>query len=273
MSQRQARLSFSAGRRAIGMRVWPPRFSILTAMFWLRLANTEHSTATRTPITDPLLHLLISKGLLTEEARLVISYGSTAQQRDRLAILLKDKGLISTADRDKLVVWIETDRWLADAVEAVTGARLAKRTLKFLDYGKLAATFLNRETGKAVRIVALESSRRLADQRHPEIEDKYERQMRTYREAAEEELFGVTHVEVQVRAKDLPGHPRSRAICHKCGEGVNDGREISLPDRINLCRPCVYGTYGTYYQPQHKSVGRTWLTRPRLRLSAFDECD
>jgi formylmethanofuran dehydrogenase subunit E len=159
------------------------------------------------------------------------------------------------ADRNKLVAWVEIDRWLADAVEAVTGARLGKRTLKFLDYGKLAATFLNVETGKAVRIVALESSRRLADLRHPEIEDKYERQMRAYREAAEEELFHTTEVEVHVRAKDLPGHPRSRLICHKCGEGVNDGREISLPDRITLCRPCVYGTY---YQPYHSPVDKTW---------------
>src|SRR5258708_7020651 len=63
------------------------------------------------------------------------------------------------ADRKKLIVWIEIDRWLADAVETATGARLGKRTLKVLDYGKLAATFLNIETGKAVRIVALESSR------------------------------------------------------------------------------------------------------------------
>jgi formylmethanofuran dehydrogenase subunit E len=163
------------------------------------------------------------------------------------------------ADRNKLVVWVEIDRWLADAVEAVTGARLGKRTLKFLDYGKLAATFLNVETGKAVRIVALESSRQLADLLHPEIEDKYERQMRTYREAAEEELFDTTEVEVHVRAKDLPGHPRSRLICHKCGEGVNDGREISLPDRITLCRPCVYGTY---YQPPHKSLDTTPKDQP-----------
>ena len=159
------------------------------------------------------------------------------------------------ADRNKLIVWIETDRWLADAVAAVTGARLGKRTLKFLDYGKLAATFLNVETGEAVRIVVLESSRRLADLRHPEIKDKYERQMRTYREAAEEELFDVTDVEVQAHAKDLPGHPRSRVICHKCGEAVNDGREINLPDRITLCRPCVYGTF---YQPHERSVDRMW---------------
>jgi formylmethanofuran dehydrogenase subunit E len=50
------------------------------------------------------------------------------------------------ADRKKLIVWIEIDRWLADAVEVVTGARLGKRTLKFLDYGKLAATFLARRS-------------------------------------------------------------------------------------------------------------------------------
>ena len=159
------------------------------------------------------------------------------------------------ADRNKLIVWVEIDRWLVDAVEAVTGARLGKRTLKFLDYGKLAATFLNVETGRAVRIVALESSRRLADLRHPEIEDKFERQMRTYREAAEEELFEVVNVEVNLREKDAPGHPRSRVICPQCGEGVNDGREISLPDRITLCRPCLYGAY---YQLPQKSPDRIW---------------
>jgi formylmethanofuran dehydrogenase subunit E len=153
------------------------------------------------------------------------------------------------SDRKKLMVWIEIDRWLADAVEVVTGARLGKRTLKFFDYGKLAATFLNVETGKAVRIVALESSRRLADLRHPEIEDKYERQMRTYREAAEEELFEVSDVEVEVTKKDLPGQHHSRVVCQKCGEGINDGHEISVPDVITLCQPCVYGTY---YRPRQE---------------------
>ena len=167
------------------------------------------------------------------------------------------------ADRNKLVVWVEIDRWLADAVEAVTGARLGKRSLRFMDYGKLAATFLNSETGKAVRIVALESSRGLADQRHPEIEDKYQRQMRAYREAAEEELFEVTEVEVRMRAKDLPGHPRSRVICHKCGEGVNDGREVRLPERIMLCRPCVYGAY---YEPRQISVKRIWNDQAETML-------
>jgi formylmethanofuran dehydrogenase subunit E len=144
------------------------------------------------------------------------------------------------ADQKKLVVWIEVDRWLADAVEAVTGARLGKRTLKFLDYGKLAATFLNVETSQAVRIVALESSRSLAEQRHREIDSKYLRQMAVYREASDEELFAVEFVELRLNEMDAPGHPRSRVICVRCGEGVNDGREVSVNDGSVLCRPCTF---------------------------------
>jgi formylmethanofuran dehydrogenase subunit E len=145
------------------------------------------------------------------------------------------------ADQRKLIVWVEIDRWLSDAVETVTGARLGKRTVKFLDYGKLAATFLNVTTGEAVRIVALESSRGLADQRHPEIESKYVRQMVAYREATEEELFSADAVQVRLTDTDAPGHPRSRVICARCGEGVNDGREVTTLAGSTLCRPCASG--------------------------------
>src|SRR5215203_3391043 len=62
------------------------------------------------------------------------------------------------ADRKKLIAWVEIDRCMADAVGAVTGARLGRRSLKYFDYGKVAATFLNTETGEAVRVVALEES-------------------------------------------------------------------------------------------------------------------
>ena len=147
------------------------------------------------------------------------------------------------ADQKKLVVWLEIDRWLADAVETITGARLGKRTVKFLDYGKLAATFLNVETGQAVRIVALESSRGLAEQRHPEIASKFVRQMNVYREAGDEELFAVRVVKVRLNENDAPGHPRSRVICARCGEGVNDGREVKSLDGTPLCRPCAFRVF------------------------------
>ena len=147
------------------------------------------------------------------------------------------------ADRKKLIVWVEIDRCMADAVGAATGVRLGKRSLKYLDYGKVAATFYNTETREAVRVVALEESRELADARHPEIESKKERQFRAYREATDEELFKVERVEVEYGELDMPGRPRSRVRCARCGEGVNDGREVAGPEGSVLCRPCASGGY------------------------------
>jgi formylmethanofuran dehydrogenase subunit E len=149
------------------------------------------------------------------------------------------------ADRKKLIVWVEIDRCMADAVSAVTGVRLGKRSLKYLDYGKVAATFLNTETNEAVRIVALEESRALADARYPQIEKKSDRQFRAYREAADDELFKIERVAVEFTEMDAPGRPRSRVICATCGEGVNDGREVKVPDGATLCRACALGGYYT----------------------------
>ena len=91
--------------------------------------------------------------------------------------------------------------------------------------------------------MALEESRALADARHPEIESKKERQFRAYREATDEELFKVERVRVEYGEQDAPGRPLSRVACERCGEGVNDGREVRSPDGLVLCRPCASGGY------------------------------
>jgi formylmethanofuran dehydrogenase subunit E len=147
------------------------------------------------------------------------------------------------ADRKRLIVWVEIDRCMADAVSAVTGVRLGRRSLKFFDYGKVAATFLHTETGQAVRIAALDSSRRLADERYAGLESKKERQMRAYLEAAESELFKVERVQVSYGELDAPGSPRVRVSCVQCGEGVNDGREVRAASGEILCKPCAAGGY------------------------------
>lgn len=147
------------------------------------------------------------------------------------------------ADRKKVIVWVEIDRCMADAVGAVTGARLGKRSLKYVDYGKVAATFLNTETKKAVRIVALESSRALADERYGSIANKRERQFRAYSEATNEELFKIEAVALELGEMDSPGSPRSRVICSVCSEGVNDGREVVRADGTVVCRGCDSGAY------------------------------
>ena len=147
------------------------------------------------------------------------------------------------ADRKKLLVWVEIDRCMADAVGAVTGVRLGRRSLKYVDYGKVAATFLNTESGRAVRLVALESSRELAERRYASLPGKKERQMRAYLEADETELFKLQHVTVEVGENDKPGSPRTRVLCARCGEGVNDGREVCDSDGRPFCRPCMRGGY------------------------------
>lgn len=158
------------------------------------------------------------------------------------------------ADRKKLIVWVEIDRCMTDAISAVTGVRLGKRSLKYVDYGKVAATFFNADTREAVRIVALESSRSLADERHPEIENRSQRQFKTYREAADEELFKIERVEVQYSEFDAPGRPHSRVACYRCGEGINDSREVQSTEGENvLCRPCAEGGY--YRKKLTNSVG------------------
>src|SRR2546423_10430960 len=66
------------------------------------------------------------------------------------------------ADRKRLVTYVEIDRCATDAVMVVTGCRLGKRALKFLDWGKMAATFVDLVSGRAIRVSARESSKEMA---------------------------------------------------------------------------------------------------------------
>ena len=152
------------------------------------------------------------------------------------------------ADRKKAIVCVEIDRCMADAVGAVVGVSLGRRSLKFLDYGKVAASFLNQQTGMAVRIVALDGSRELADALHPEIGSKKERQMLAYRELPDSLVFKVEAVSIEFGEHDLPGHPRKRVTCSRCSEGVNDGREVVAGEEV-LCRPCTGGRYYSNPRP------------------------
>jgi formylmethanofuran dehydrogenase subunit E len=147
------------------------------------------------------------------------------------------------ADRKKLLVWVEIDRCVTDAICAVAGVRLGKRSLKYLDYGKVAATFHNLSEGVSVRIVARDESRQLADELFPEIESKKERQMLAYRNARDVELFKIEWVQIELSELEMPGRPKRRLVCEFCGEGVNDGREVYDALGRKVCRACAFGAY------------------------------
>jgi formylmethanofuran dehydrogenase subunit E len=145
-------------------------------------------------------------------------------------------------DRKRIVTFVEIDRCATDAVMVVTGCRLGKRALKFRDWGKVAATFVDVETGKAVRVAARESSKALAKSMHPEIENKNQQQMLAYREISDEQLFLSQWVHVELPPEEFPGYKGERIVCAQCGEGINFKREVRRGAKI-LCRACAGERY------------------------------
>ena len=148
-------------------------------------------------------------------------------------------------DRKRLVTYVEIDRCMTDAIGVVTGCRLGKRALKFRDWGKVAATFVDLEAGRAVRLCARESSKALAEQMHPEIGDKNKQQMLAYREIPNNDLFAVQWVKVEVGPQELPRYKGERIVCAQCGEGINFQKEVRR-DGVILCRACAGERY---YEP------------------------
>jgi len=130
----------------------------------------------------------------------------------------------------------------ADAISVVTGCRLGNRALKFVDYGKLAATFVDLASERAVRIVARDDSRLKAKAMFPELSDSRRQQLEAYRVMDDAELFAIAPVKIKLNPQDLPGRPRSRVACEQCGEDINDGRERRLDGRV-LCRSCAGERY------------------------------
>ncbi len=151
-------------------------------------------------------------------------------------------------DRKRLVTFVEIDRCATDAIAVVTGCRLGKRALKFRDWGKVAATFVDVSTGRAFRVAARESSKALAKSMHPEIENKNQQQMLAYREMADEDLFDVQAVTVELPPEEFPGYKGERVVCARCGEGINFRREIMRAGET-LCRACAGESY---YRPTAK---------------------
>lgn len=148
------------------------------------------------------------------------------------------------AHRKRLVTYVEIDRCATDAISVVTGCRLGKRALKFFDFGKMAATFCNLETGRSVRVAALESSKDRARELYPEIESRNEQQMRAYRELPDDELFSHQWVQVKIGPQDLPGFKGPRIHCSSCGEGISFQREVAAGE-FTLCRACAGQAYYT----------------------------
>ena len=148
-------------------------------------------------------------------------------------------------DRKRLVTYVEIDRCMTDAVGVVTGCRLGKRALKFRDWGKVAATFVDMEWAKRFaspprklqRVGATDAS---------EIQSKNQQQMLAYREIQRNDLFAVQWVKVSVPHQELPATRVSACVLADCGEGINFSAKFERM-RI-LCHACAGERY---YEPDN----------------------
>jgi formylmethanofuran dehydrogenase subunit E len=142
----------------------------------------------------------------------------------------------------KVCVYVEMDRCAADAVSHVTGARLGRRSLKFMDYGIMAATFFNMESKKAFRIISTEEARSLIPFYAMEVLEKAQQQLEAYQRMPDSVLFRVQQVEVPISPFDLPGRSRRKVSCRQCGQLVRDHKEVVVEGDF-LCKPCARGAY------------------------------
>ena len=157
---------------------------------------------------------------------------------------------------EELVAIVENDSCSVDAVQVVTSCTFGKGNLVFRDYGKHVYTFINRDTGDAVRIalkssVDLEhmdpawsqlrekvSSGSASQQEEQEFRKRADRIAGTLMKMPEEDLFDVTHIEIA----DVPRKARifRSVTCHKCGELVSEHR-VRLENGEAVCIPCSEG--------------------------------
>ena len=149
---------------------------------------------------------------------------------------MRELGMNPLKKNDNLLVYIEIDRCGADAVQAITGCSLGHRTLKFKDYGKFAATFVDMIKGNAVRVAVDEKNRAKHDML------KKDEVIRILSECPEDEILKVEKVTIDIPEDDIPGFSRGQALCSRCGERIRDHREIVVSDQV-LCRNCANGSY------------------------------
>jgi formylmethanofuran dehydrogenase subunit E len=148
-------------------------------------------------------------------------------------LALKGMELINTSNPKEMIVFVENDRCIADAIQIVTGTRIGRRSTKLINYGKMAATFLNTATGTAYR----------ANVRHVALDAGHSRDtIRQLLHVPDAELLAWKKVRVSMKPEDLPGRPRRTVDCVRCGEKVFDGRDV-LGDAGPLCPSCAHGSY------------------------------
>jgi formylmethanofuran dehydrogenase subunit E len=155
---------------------------------------------------------------------------------------MKELGMDPAKRNKNLIVFVEIDRCMTDAVQAITACSLGHRTLKYVNYGKFGAIFYDVDSKRAVRVTERKGPRAKAG----------EDISAAFRSLPDEDLIKVEEVEISLSENDLPGKPQQIEECKQCGELIFDGRGENIAGRL-LCRACASGAY---YKPKIKKITR-----------------
>lgn len=159
-------------------------------------------------------------------------------------------GLEPNGNGKRLLVILETDGCFADGVIAATGCTVGHRTLRVEDYGKAAASFVDTQTGRAVRVAPTLDIRQRAGACCPEEPRHYFAQMQAYQTMPMEEMFTVTEIDLTIPVEQIVSRPGLRVDCADCGEEIMNGREVMIDGRP-FCRACAGEAY---YHPGQRAL-------------------
>jgi len=142
----------------------------------------------------------------------------------------------------RLLVIAETDGCTVDGIIAATGCHVGGRTLRIVDFGKVAATFIDTYTEEAIRIAPNRQSRSLAFDYAPKARNDWEAMLLGYQLIPADNLFIIQRVQFINSLADLISKPTKKSECKICGEEIINGREVTR-DGLTLCRACAGECY------------------------------
>ena len=155
-------------------------------------------------------------------------------------------GLALPQSGKRLLTILETDGCFASAVSVATGCWVGRRTLRVEDYGKVAATFVDTETGRSIRIAPRDNVRTLAKEYAPNERSRWHTQLVGYQKIPYDLLFSWQELKLHTPIEDIVSRPGIRTNCQICGEEIMNEREVHQ-DGQTLCRSCAGNSYYEVY--------------------------
>lgn len=142
----------------------------------------------------------------------------------------------------RLLTLVETDGCFIDGLAMATGCYVGRRSMVVYDFGKVAATFVDTQTGRAVRIVPSSLSRSLAKSYAPDTESRWHAYLLGYQRIPDEKLLTIQEVVLDVSVAEILSKDGYRVTCELCGEEIINEREVRR-EGLTLCRPCAGERY------------------------------